>query len=344
MVEGVLVNMPACKQCGTTAVPVSAAIGSCVACIRKGVVPTTGSGVPCPVHLPLVGSLDETSWVPCLGFFDRHPANCIASWLCPGTTGCGYPRYAVAPGPEVGCQNLAIFFGGCNFTCPFCQDWIHRLMLSRRIPRFALGEILKWPNAHTTCICFCGGTPDLHMREVLWLAEHFSAAANGRVLRFCAETNLTADSSLLREFAGLVLKSGGGLNIGLKAGTDAVHRALTGMSNEPVLANLRMLHETFGVNHLVPFLRPSLLLVPGYVDETEIAEACRVVADMDANIPMKFIRFLPRNEMTDLPPTSDEEMRVAVRIARDFGLQRISPVESEIGKQHRFVTARDLQK
>jgi pyruvate formate lyase activating enzyme len=52
-------------------------------------------------------------------YLDPHVTNCCNAWWCPAATGCGYPKYAVAQGPETGYYNLALFFYGCSFNCLF---------------------------------------------------------------------------------------------------------------------------------------------------------------------------------------------------------------------------------
>ena len=333
--------MNTCKQCSKESIIISASIGYCLECIRK-MHPPVAQEVECvPIKPVCSQSVDKSVKVPCIGFVDQHPANCTGSWLCPGTTGCGYPRFALSSGCEVGCQNLGVFFGACDFRCRFCQDWIHELMQAHSIPRFTLGEIIQWVDEKTTCVCFCGGNPDLYLPEIIWLCERYKELYPERVLRFCSETNLTGNSGLLKRFAELVLQSGGGLNISIKASNETLHHLLTGTGNKQVYANLKMLHDTFGIDYDVPFLRPSLLLIPGYIDEVEITSICAEIAALDPRIPFKFLPFFPRRHMSDLPPTSDEEMRKAIKIANKAGLLHVSPKEDEINSQQRFVEVRE---
>jgi pyruvate formate lyase activating enzyme len=265
-----------------------------------------------------------------MGFHDDLPANCIASWQCPGTTGCGYPRFAVRPGPEVGSRNLAVFTAGCNFSCPFCQDWIHDAMLTMGAPRFTDDEVCAWVDDRTTCVSFCGGTPDLHLDAVTRIARRMVREHRGRILRICAETNLTAPWSRLLPFARLVRKSGGGLNIGLKAGSDTLHRALTGVSNARVWRNIERLHSTLGVGGEVPFLRPSLLVIPGYVDAAEVRLVASRLASLDPRFSLKLIAFLPRYRMTDLPAADDALLASLADVARACGLARVSPARADL--------------
>lgn len=336
----------ACALCGREDRPVAMALGVCGRCIvgrpveALSIVRSRQGNLQLGPRLPPRTSAPRTpglQGIIAYGFYDDHPANCIAAWQCPATTGVGYPRFARCPGPEVGCRNLAVFCAGCNFGCPFCQDWIHQAMARSGSPWFSDEEVLSWVTPETTCISFCGGTPDVQMRDVLRLARLFHKRFSDRILRICAETNLTASPRQLVPFAREVLESGGGLNIGLKAGTEPMHLALTGVSNRRVWRNLEILHREFGVGSPVPFLRPSLLLVPGYVEEEEVGQVARRLASLDRKFSLKLIPFLPRFQMEDLPATTDQEVLRLALVAREAGLERVSPGPEEIDGTGRFV-------
>ena len=327
--------MATCRDCGQTSERISNVLGVCGPCISAGAV------VERPIRVTPVDEGDRSrkkrGVIPAMGFFDSLPANCIATWICPGTTGVGYPKFARGPTGEPGCKNLAVYFGGCSFDCLFCQDWIHEVMLDRKAPGFTIDEILTWLDDDTTCVCFCGGTPDVYLQDAIDLARAMRRTRSDAILRICAETNLTGNQDLMVEFAKEIHDSGGGLNIGFKAGTDSIHRALTGVSFEPVWRNFENLYQIFGKGEVVPFLRPSILLVPGYVDWDEVGALASFIASIDPQIPLKLIPFLPRHKMEDLPQSSRTEMQRAVEAAVDAGLQRVSPSVEEVGSGSRWV-------
>ncbi|MCP5107392.1 MAG: radical SAM protein [bacterium] len=281
--------------------------------------------------------IKEKESITAFGFYDPHPANCIASWICPGATGTGYPEYTKTRGPETGCRNLAVYWGGCNYKCGFCQDWIHEIMRETGLPRFSREEVINWVDESTTCICFCGGTPDISMRRVVELAKDFRDRYSNRILRICAETNLTAPLDDLLEFAKIVKASGGGFNVGLKGGSEKVHMALTGHSNKIVWENFTTLYETFGPGKVTPFLRPSLVLIPNYIDSEEVQLVCKKISKIDPEIPLKFISFLPRRNFSESSPTEPAFMIEAIRIAASCGLKKISPAIEEIEAQKRLI-------
>ncbi|MCU0287882.1 MAG: radical SAM protein [Acidobacteria bacterium] len=329
--------MGTCLRCHASEPGISDYIGYCVDCIRGGQQPgrqnlETPQGIP-----PYIYKVKKDDTITAFGFSDPQPANCIASWLCPGATGTGYPEFTRTQGPETGCKNLAIYLGGCNYKCGFCQDWIHEIMLETGLPRFTTGEVLDWVDENTTCISFCGGTPDIMMKKVIHLARSFRLRHPGKILRICAETNLSAPIDELIEFSAIVKESGGGLNIGLKAGSEEVHRALTGFSNQINWSNFTTLYEKYGPGIVVPFLRPALLLVPHYIDRREVETVCRKIANLDTNIPFKLISFLPRYRFAGSATTDWAFMAEAVKIAGASGLKNISPSLAEIEQQKRLI-------
>ncbi|MBF0305462.1 MAG: radical SAM protein, partial [Alphaproteobacteria bacterium] len=255
------------------------------------------------------------------------------------STSAGYPRFTDTPGVETGRRNLAIFTAGCNFRCGFCQDWIHDTMLSTGGPRFTRDEIADWIDEATTCVSFCGGNPDMQLNSVVDLAGHIRTRFAGRTMRLCVETNLTAPWPVLERLAEIVLASGGGFNVGLKAGSEAVHRALTGASNGAVWRNLGLLHARFGMGDEVALLRPSLLCVPGYVDETEVRLVARRLLGIDPGFSLVLLPWYPRFLTTDQPGTRTSELVDLARAARDEGLRRVSPDPDQPPTGDRFVRA-----
>lgn len=328
--------MGTCLNCHVSQPGISDYIGYCVNCIRGGHQPER-QNLKSQEIPPYRYKLKENDSLTAFGFSDPQPANCIASWLCPGATGTGYPKFTQTLGPETGSKNLAIYLGGCNFKCGFCQDWIHEIMLETGLPRFTTGEVLDWVDENTTCISFCGGTPDIMMEKVINLARSFRLRSPRKILRICAETNLSAPINQLIEFSGIVKESGGGLNIGLKAGSEEVHQALTGFSNRTTWNNFTTLYEKYGPGIEVPFLRPALLLVPHYIDHEEVEIVCRKISNLDTHIPFKLISFLPRYRFAGSATTDWAFMAEAVKIAEAYGLKHISPSLAEIAQQKRLI-------
>ncbi|MGD9347869.1 MAG: radical SAM protein, partial [Candidatus Aminicenantes bacterium] len=84
-------------------------------------------------------------------YHDPLPTNCVASWVCPGGTGSGYPQFSHTRGEERGYKNLAVFFKTCTFNCLFCQNWHYREE-SLQKGEYGPGVIADQVDDRTSCV------------------------------------------------------------------------------------------------------------------------------------------------------------------------------------------------
>jgi pyruvate formate lyase activating enzyme len=242
-------------------------------------------------------------------YYDPLPTNCVAWWFCPGCTGAGYPEYAYRPGTETGYANLAVFYGSCSLDCLFCQNWHYRNLASKLGPVISAESLAAKADSHVSCICFFGGDPSVQMPHAIKTSQLAleRARAEKRVLRICWETNgYWKEESALRAFE-LSFNSGGNMKFDLKTWNDDLNRALCGVSNKPTLARFEMIGKKFFQKRpYLPILTASTLLIPGYVDEEEVENLARFIAQIDPAIPYTLLAFYPQYMLTDLPTTSRE--------------------------------------
>jgi pyruvate formate lyase activating enzyme len=149
-------------------------------------------------------------------YYDPLPTNCVGDFVCPGGTGCGYPKYAVSDGPDYGHNNLAVFYHACSFNCLYCQNYQFkdRTRSTRLITAKQLAGAVK---DNTTCICFFGGDPAPQILHALKASKIALQEASGRVLRVCWETNGAVQEPFLSMMAKLSYDSGGLIKFDLKA-------------------------------------------------------------------------------------------------------------------------------
>ena len=255
-------------------------------------------------------------------YYDSLPTNCVADFVCAAGTGCGYPRYANVKGPEYGHKNLAVFYHACSFNCLSCQnhDFKKETFSS---PNISAKELALAADDTTSCICYFGGDPApqiLHALEVSKLARNY---AGDRIMRICWETNGAVREPFLSEMADLSLESGGCIKFDLKAWNEGLHYALCGITNRNTLDNFKKLAERIEERPDPPFLIASTLLVPGYVDETEITALAGFIAGLNPNIPYSLLAFYPHFYIKDLPTTSRNHALRCLTAARDAGLHRV---------------------
>ncbi len=255
-------------------------------------------------------------------YYDPLPTNCVADWVCPGSTGAGYPDYAYCPGPERGYKNLAVFYQACSFDCLFCQNWHYRLRTGHQ-DWVTASRLADAVDEKTACICYFGGDPTPQLPHALRVSRLALEKNKGRILRICWETNGSMHPALLRQAAELSFNSGGCIKFDLKAWSNGLHLALCGVSNERTLDNFRLLVHYVKERIQPPFLVASTLLIPGYIDKEEVFRIAHFIASLDRNIPYALLAFHPDFLMTDLPTTSFRQAEECLEAARSAGLLRV---------------------
>ena len=256
-------------------------------------------------------------------YYDALPTNCVADFVCPAGTACGYPEFSVSQGPEYGYRNLAVFYHACSFNCLFCQNHQFRAHTFDR-NRVSADDLAKAADERVTCICYFGGDPSPQVLHALKASSKAIEEAQGRVMRICWETNGCVQRPFLKKMAELSLKSGGCIKFDLKAWDDRIHRALCGVTNAKTLDNFRWLSGFIPQRPEPPFLVACTLLVPGYVDVQEVSAISAFLAGLDRDIPYRLLAFYPHFHLTDLPPTSRPHAERCREASVQAGLRRVS--------------------
>ncbi len=180
-------------------------------------------------------------------------------------------------------------------------------------------------DARTYCGCYFGGDPTPQMPHAL--ATSRLLAQQG--VRICWETNGTMHPKLLEKAVQLSLETGGCIKFDLKAYSESLHLALTGVSNKRTLENFARAARHIPERPELPLVVASTLLVPGYVDVKEVSEIASFIASLDPAIPYALLGFHPHFYMPDLPRTSVRHAEEAEAAARAAGLTNV-----RIGNRH----------
>jgi pyruvate formate lyase activating enzyme len=243
---------------------------------------------------------------------DPLPANCVAEWVCSGD---GQP----------GKHNLAVFYSSCTLNCLFCQNWEFRQTNVFKCPLTTARELAGAADAGTYCVCFFGGDPASQMIHALSSARLLKK----RGVIICWETAGTANERLMERALRLSLESGGIVKFDLKAFTESLHIALTGLSNRQTLDNFARAAARFDERPEPPPIVASTPLVPGYVDPEEVGRIAAFIAEQDPRIPYALLAFSPHHQMADLPRTSAAHAEAARQAALDAGVRNV-----RIGNRH----------
>ncbi len=295
----------------------------CNLCVNECRIPEKGIG-SCGLRKNESGKLSgvtatkgKLSW-----YYDPLPTNCVGDWVCPAGTGAGYPKFAYCPGPETGYKNLAVFFHACTFNCLYCQNWHFRY--ETFVPQTtSVREFVTAVDDKTACICYFGGDPTAQLPFSIKASELALEKNKGRILRICWETNGSMNEKLLDRMIDLALESGGCIKFDLKAWDDNLHTALTGVTNKRAIANFTHAADKFEIRPVPPLLLASTLLVPGYIDQDEVANIAGFIASINPGIPYSLLAFHPQYYLPDLPSPSKDFAYRCQTIARQAGLERV---------------------
>ncbi len=258
-------------------------------------------------------------------YYDPLPTNCCADFVCPAGTysPSGWQQYSYAEGPEYGYKNLAVFYRSCSMGCLYCQNWHFREHKGREIASVRPQELARAVDERTACICFFGGDPCTQAAHAIQVAQIALAKAGQRILRVCFETNGRWNPILLEKAGRLSLASGGCIKFDIKAWTKEVHYALTGFDPELTRERFEQLVPLYKARAWPPFLVACTLLVPGYVNEDEVAAIAQWLATLDRSLPYSLLVFHPQFLMKDLPVTPRTQVDACLKAARKSGLKRI---------------------
>jgi len=259
-------------------------------------------------------------------YYDPLPTNCVADWVCPAGSECGYPKYSVSQGPEYGYYNLAVFYCSCTFDCLFCQNYQYKQYLNLKQELISFKELASKVNDKVICICYFGGDPSSQAIHSILTSKYAikEAKKNNRILRICWETNGSSNPKIIEKMAEIAIESGGIIKFDLKCFNENLNKVLCGVSNKQTYQNFKFLGEKFDERPEVPLIIASTLLVPGYIDIEEVDKISKFIANINPNIPYRLLGFYPHHLLNDLPRTSLSHSQRCLKIAKKNGLKNVS--------------------
>jgi pyruvate formate lyase activating enzyme len=255
-------------------------------------------------------------------YHDPLPTNCVGAWVCAASTDAGYPEFTHSRGAEWGCDNLAVFLQACTFNCLYCQNWQFK-RATFKAPTTTARDLAAGLNDRTTCVCYFGGDPAPQLPFTLNASRLARESRPDRILRICWETNGSMAPELLDRMMSVALETGGCVKFDIKAFDHILHRALTGVDNRRTLENFKRAALTHKQRPVPPPVIASTLMVPGYIDTTEVRAIADWIVSVHPDIPYSLLGFHPDYEMRDLPRTSHRLAEACRQAAFDAGLTRV---------------------
>ncbi|MGD8241110.1 MAG: radical SAM protein [Armatimonadota bacterium] len=233
----------------------------------------------------------------------------------------GMPQVAsrmLHPAPP---ESYTIFTAGCNFRCLHCQNWdiAHFPDTGGRIdgetdPAELARESLDAMRSMrgrlmgADRLFFSGGSATCSLPFVE------AVVAEARRIEPQTKVNYDTNGFMTEESLQRVLDFTTSITFDIRAVHDDVHRAMTGAPVEPVLRNAAVV-----ARHREKLWEFRILVVPG-VNEAEIEPLCRLLADIDATLPVCFLAFRPNFVMARHTGAGLSAMEEAVATAHRCGL------------------------
>jgi len=220
------------------------------------------------------------------------------------------PLYHFLPGAKV----YSLATAGCNLDCQYCQNWeiAHRapedVQAVNRTPAQIVQEAL---DNQATVIAFTYNEPTVWYEYMLDIAK----LAKQKGLKTVSITAGYINPEPLKQ----LLPYLDAVKIDLKAFNSETYQKLIRGNLEPVLRNIKIIHQSGTWLELVN------LVVPGYTDDLgEIEQMCRWIKDkVGEEIPLHLSRFWPKYKLLNLPPTAEQTLKEARKVCLAVGLKYV---------------------
>ena len=214
----------------------------------------------------------------------------------------------------------ALTFGmlGCNLRCDYCQNWLTSQALREKgtdklsgmIRRLSSEEIVDYGVQYGAEVVASSYNEPLITSE--WAREIFTKAGQAG-LKQVYVSNGFATPDVLDYLKPALL----GFKVDLKTMQEDHYRDLGGQLH-PVLDSIQYAHD------LGMWVEIVTLLVPGFNDSSqELIDIARFIKSVSPNIPWHVSAFRPDYKMMDKPRTSTVQLRKAVEIGFQEGLNYV---------------------
>jgi pyruvate formate lyase activating enzyme len=222
------------------------------------------------------------------------------------------PLYHFYPGSMA----YSIATPGCNFRCPWCQNWeisqSPRLGEKLRGAEISVEEIVSAAQS-TGCrsIAYTYTEPTIFFEYAYDIAQKARDVGLSNIF----VTNGYMSKEMLSELHPYLDAA----NVDLKAFSDETYRRIIGARLQPILDNLKTM-KAMGI-----WLEVTTLIVPDLNDdESELRDAARfMVQELGPDTPWHLSRFFPNYLMTDRPVTPEKILHRAMEIGLEEGLHYI---------------------
>lgn len=222
------------------------------------------------------------------------------------------PLYHYLPGTT----SLSIATVGCNFRCPFCQNW-QISQASKEKDHLGYGqaytpqEIVSSAKKHR-----CKSISYTYTEPTVFFEYAYDTA---KLAKKEGLANIFVTNGYMRPEALETIEPYlDACNVDLKAFHEDFYKHMCGAHLQPVLDSIRLMKK------LNIWVEVTTLVIPGRNDSAqELTQIARFIKDVDPNIPWHISRFHPDYKFTGSDATPVESLRLARSIGLKEGLRFI---------------------
>ncbi|NLF00599.1 MAG: AmmeMemoRadiSam system radical SAM enzyme [Anaerolineales bacterium] len=217
-------------------------------------------------------------------------------------------------------QREALSLGtyGCNFTCPFCQNW--QMSQTRASDAQGANSVREATPEALVQICLRNRIPIIaytYNEPTVFFEYTYDTAklAHEHGIRNVYVSN----GYMTQQTLDMIAPYLGGINVDLKAFTDDFYREQCGARLEPVKRNIAYIARQTDI-----WIEITTLLIPGVNDsDEELQRMAAWLAEVDPDMPWHISRFHPDYQMLDRAATPSSALARAYEIGRQAGLHYI---------------------
>ncbi|HLE28768.1 MAG TPA: AmmeMemoRadiSam system radical SAM enzyme [Anaerolineales bacterium] len=222
------------------------------------------------------------------------------------------PLYHFYPGSSA----YSIATPGCNFHCPWCQNWEisqmpreqHLIAGREATPEQIVADAVR---TGSRSLAYTYTEPTIFFEYAYDTARLAQAAGLANIF----VTNGYMTGEMLETFHPYLDAA----NVDLKAFREKTYHRCVGAGLRPILDNMKTMKR------LDIWLEVTTLIVPGINDDpAELRDAARFVAqELGVDTPWHISRFFPGYTMTDRPPTPIATLQQAREVGLAEGLHYV---------------------
>ena len=212
---------------------------------------------------------------------------------------------------------LSIATVGCNFQCPFCQNWeISQTRLSGGGPELRSNYLPVEEVVRQAKLNRCASISYTYTEPTIFFEYAYDVArlARGEGIK----NNFVTNGFMTAEALETIKPYLDAANVDLKFFREEKYKKVCKARLQPVLDSIKKMKE------LNIWVEVTTLIIPGENDSREeLQEMASFLASVDPDIPWHLSRFHPDYKYLNSQPTPISTLRLARDIGREAGLNYI---------------------